>query len=272
MATINTQYGACGFWVLDTENNIFRFPNIVGITENTTTEADLGKLTEAGLPNITGLFAVDGNKNNGNALLWGESGAFYAGSTSNTTAQYTPSQTSTTNGSNVHLDASRSSAIYSNSNTVQPQTISGYLYCVVATDQTPTEAETDINEIVTDLALKADVDLTNATPTSAFGTALNTAGIRTVVETYVNGTSWYRVYSDKWCEQGGQVNVTTTPAEVQLLKQMADTNYSVFVSSVETNAGYGASAGNLTVSSFKICANSNDSRKLTAWLVVGYTN
>lgn len=28
---------------------------------------------------------------------------------------------------------------------------------------------------------------------------------RTVIETYSNGTSWYRVYSDGWCEQGGMV-------------------------------------------------------------------
>lgn len=33
---------------------------------------------------------------------------------------------------------------------------------------------------------------------------LNALGKR-IVETYSNGTSWYRVYSDGWCEQGGMV-------------------------------------------------------------------
>lgn len=154
--TINTQYGACGFWVLDTENNVFRFPNIVGIIENTTTEADLGKLTEAGLPNITGTIfhgVTDGYTNVDNGFI---GASLY--SSNNRASGSLPFRVE-----NWSFDASHSSALYGNSNTVQPQTISGYLYCVVATDQTPTEAETDINEIATDLALKADVDLTNAT-------------------------------------------------------------------------------------------------------------
>ena len=44
-----------------------------------------------------------------------------------------------------------------------------------------------------------------------------------ITETYVNGTSWYRVYSDGWCEQGG----IQTSATVTLLKNYRDTNYTV---------------------------------------------
>lgn len=53
---------------------------------------------------------------------------------------------------------------------------------------------------------------------------------RTVIETYSNGTSWYRIWSDGWCEQGGRVQ---TPSHqygqttVDLLKTMADKNYSI---------------------------------------------
>jgi hypothetical protein len=55
-----------------------------------------------------------------------------------------------------------------------------------------------------------------------------------VVETYQNGSSWYRVWSDGWCEQGGvQSNMDSTGTgqrTISLLKPFADTNYSVQVS------------------------------------------
>ena len=53
------------------------------------------------------------------------------------------------------------------------------------------------------------------------------AGLITVVETYQNGTSWYRVYSDGWCEQGGLrgAGATGSVETITLLKQYKDTNY-----------------------------------------------
>lgn len=60
-----------------------------------------------------------------------------------------------------------------------------------------------------------------------------------IVDTYVNGASWYRVYSDGWCEQGGFVDVgavaTTT---ISLLKPYIDTNYTISL----TNRYTGTSA------------------------------
>ena len=53
------------------------------------------------------------------------------------------------------------------------------------------------------LNTKANIDLSNCTKPY-------------IVETYVNGTSWYRVYSDGWCEQGGQT--TTASQTVTFLK------------------------------------------------------
>lgn len=48
-----------------------------------------------------------------------------------------------------------------------------------------------------------------------------------IVETYVNGTSWYRVYSDGWCEQGGYVTNSSYSSTVSLLQTYANTNYNV---------------------------------------------
>ena len=51
---------------------------------------------------------------------------------------------------------------------------------------------------------KADINLSNVNNTgNAAASNLNSKGIRTVIETYVNGTSWYRLFSDGFIEQGG---------------------------------------------------------------------
>lgn len=60
---------------------------------------------------------------------------------------------------------------------------------------------------------KADVDLSNCTKPH-------------IVETYVNGTSWYRIYSDGWCEQGGTLTPTNNFSYVlNFLVSFKDTNY-----------------------------------------------
>lgn len=62
-------------------------------------------------------------------------------------------------------------------------------------------------------------------------------GRRHVVETYKNGTSWYRVWSDGWCEQGGYS--AGGAYIVTFLKQYLDTNYTAlatFEGSYSANA------------------------------------
>jgi len=50
-----------------------------------------------------------------------------------------------------------------------------------------------------------------------------------VIENYVNGTSWYRVYSDKWCEQGGKFDGSSNARKtVSLLKSYKDTGYCIY--------------------------------------------
>lgn len=55
---------------------------------------------------------------------------------------------------------------------------------------------------------------------------------KVVVEPYKNGTNWYRIYSDGWIEQGGRATFTNVESyktfTVTLLKEMKDTNYSVY--------------------------------------------
>ena len=47
-----------------------------------------------------------------------------------------------------------------------------------------------------------------------------------ITETYSNGTSWYRVWSDGWCEQGGTIyNMPAGGQTYNLLKPYKDQNY-----------------------------------------------
>ena len=59
-----------------------------------------------------------------------------------------------------------------------------------------------------------------------------------IVETYVNGTSWYRVYSDGWCEQGGANNSGDIGGwqTVSFIKPYSNTDY--YISVVEVNSTY----------------------------------
>lgn len=84
-----------------------------------------------------------------------------------------------------------------------------YEYVVISTTIN-TDVEVDINEIITDLNDKVSIsDLDE---------------VQCVIETYHNGTSWYRIYSDGWCEQGGESNSAT---QIILLKAFNDINYTI---------------------------------------------
>lgn len=156
-----TTYGVCGKFVYTpaSGNNPakVRLPKITGIIEGTTDLTALGDLTEAGLPNITGMLRTVGAASCG-LYLNGSTGAF--SNPSGKTSGQTGEQSGGTTYKEANFDASLSNPIYGNSNTVQPQTVKVLYYIVVATTA-KTGIEVDIDEIATDLNGKADVDLTN---------------------------------------------------------------------------------------------------------------
>lgn len=64
-----------------------------------------------------------------------------------------------------------------------------------------------------------------------------------VVETYQNGQSWYRVYDDGWCEQGGYTAVPASQyASAYFLKPYKDTNYTVTLSVYTPTSQYSYSS------------------------------
>ena len=88
-------------------------------------------------------------------------------------------------------------------------------------------AGSDVTIDIDSVTGKADTDLSNV-PSSK--------GI--LEESYVNGASWYRVYSDGFCKQGGlaQATASASAQQINLLKNYANTNYSIFITRYNTNA------------------------------------
>lgn len=124
-------YGVCGKFTVDILHRLIRLPKLVGMIEGTNTESDLGNITPAGLPNITGSVSFRRQTNAGNMNI--ASGAFHDDGLDGT-ANSTYYSTGSTNQYNlVSFSASRSNAIYGGSNTVQPQTIKYFPYIVVST-------------------------------------------------------------------------------------------------------------------------------------------
>lgn len=155
-ATVS-KYKACGCFVYDEVTNTLRLPKVTGFVEGTVDPTALGQLVEAGMPNITGspqgrIDAETGSSGTGAIKI----------STINLNYRFMAEVASGWKLAGQTFDASRSSPIYGNSATVQPQAIKGFVYMVVA-NRTKTQIVADIDEIAADLQLKADVDLGNVT-------------------------------------------------------------------------------------------------------------
>lgn len=69
----------------------------------------------------------------------------------------------------------------------------------------------------------------------SFNLVNKTDSAKYVVESYVNGKSWYRIWSDGFCEQGGQFRSVAGANQVlTFLKPFKDTNYTVFGTNQQT--------------------------------------
>ena len=159
--------GVCGKFVYDAVNNTVRLPKITGIVEGTIDLNELGNLVDASVPQhgheFTATTVEAGLHNHGYQLaqqtygyqgpLIGQGSArlWYVDRATGSAGTHTHAINGTVGNSNQ--------AIYTG-NKVQPQTIKGFYYIVVATT-TKTDIEVDLDDIASDLNGKADVDLSN---------------------------------------------------------------------------------------------------------------
>lgn len=84
-----------------------------------------------------------------------------------------------------------------------------------------------------------DANLINAGQMSTLISQLRECHV--VIETYKNGASWYRIYDDGWCEQGGTRVAQNTWETITFLKPFINTNYTALTS----NSAGGTSANSI---------------------------
>ena len=232
-----SQYGECPFYVITSTS--IRLPKLANYLKMESGNA-LSQ-SGAGLPNITGEV--------GSLVApYRSSGPFTTEFSANT-GQGGSGQTR-----KAVLDASRSSSVYGNSNTVTPAHTTLYPWVYVY-NQAIAASTAQAAQFQAALSSKADIDLANCTKPY-------------VTETYVNGTSWYRVWSDGWCEQGGEVMENT---EVTFLKPFSNTNYSLSGMKITETSGAGISYDNKTTTSviFRIAYDTTGDSPIL-WQAFGY--
>ena len=194
VASIYSATGVAWYYIIDTTNTRFKLPRtqfaFTGI------RSGVGAFVEAGLPNITGNTGGCVNNATPNGVFaqgaqagtaGGGAGRFYVN----------------------YFDASRSSSIYGNSDTVQPNATEMYLYFYVG-NFTQTALENTAGITTEEMNNKVDKG-------------------HQVVEfqepTAANNYTWYRKYADGWVEQGG-VEIASG-SMITLPIAMANTKYTV---------------------------------------------
>ena len=104
------------------------------------------------------------------------------------------------------------------------------------------------------------------------------ANLPHIVETYNNGTDWYRVYSDKWCEQFGlSACSANTVTIVNLFVAYKNTNYNVILQPnrvAQDIWGHGDTIppSSMTTTSFGIYIHNSAGNYNLFWRSVGYVN
>lgn len=183
--TAITNYGECPKYVVS--DGSLRLPKLTNYIKMANTAEGITQ-EGAGLPNITFANVMVGT----NSGMQSEGIAPYGSNA----------------GATVKLDASVSNSIYGNSDTVTPASTTLYPW-VFAYNASVPASTAQATEFQEGLSGKADTNLGNIPTNYDY-----------VVETYNDGTNWYRVYKSGWVEQGGYSTGATTKT-ITFLKPFA---------------------------------------------------
>ena len=190
----------------------FRVPALKCWVRGAGSVSEVGGYLAAGLPNIIGTLLGSGSYSINNETYF--TGAFaYANAVTSKT--YGADERNEKWNSGADFKASRSSDIYGASDTVQPPSIVG-LWCVKAYGTVTNVGSTDVANLAQGL-----------TQTETRISALENHDVgATVVESYRNGSEWYRVWSDGWVEQGGSATYEgLSGTTITFFHPFSDTNF-----------------------------------------------
>lgn len=228
-----TTYGQCGKFALDTENEKFKVPTIKdgSYLTQALSNTELGKVYNESLPNIQGV--VNGSIVSNYGMLSPTpvtfTGALTGVSTRAGTMQGGSNYYQAV--SNLSLDASKSSSTYQDNAKVQGDNVR-VRYFVQAANGQINQSDMDWSAFTSALQGKLNKDHSNDEKPY-------------IVETYVNGTSGYNLYSNNYCEQWGVATTTT----VMLLKPYRDTSYNISMTQMPGSV-YAANPTDIAVNSF----------------------
>lgn len=95
-----------------------------------------------------------------------------------------------------------------------------------------------------------------------------------IIQTYINGSSGYRIWSDGYCEQWGHITGTASYTTVSLLKTYANTNYNALFTMSSTTASASDPRNGITVKTTSTiginCASYSASESKGDWRTFGY--
>jgi hypothetical protein len=257
--TAISTYGECPFYVIDDTAKTIRLPKLVNYIKMANTTSGITQ-SQAGLPNITG-DPTYGDDNASDAMIkaWNPSGCFVSKAVSHTINSSGVGGA----GNTAIFDASSSNSTYGKSNTVTPAHTTVYPW-VFAFNAAIPASTAQAAEFQQALSGKADV--------------ADLAEVQCVVETYHNGESWYRIWSDGWCEQGGYTGSVgyDTNVTINLLKDFATNNYSVFLNYLNPDTKddmdlhtTGRTTSNFTIRISRTENRSSGTRRVN-WTACGY--
>lgn len=194
----------------------FRTPLLGAYLKGAEVADDVGKWMDAGLPNITGdagyILPNSANASQNTTKAFGWAGGFGV-------SFLTETISGTANTYDLILDASRSSSIYGNSDTVTPETMTG-VWVIKAIGVVVDSGETDIAQVLQGV----EEVQTNLTAIDNKITGITDY----IIESYRNGTEWYEVYKSGKVRQGGEMPAQTEGNKtITLLKTMANNKYKV---------------------------------------------
>ena len=193
---------------------------------------DLSNLTAEGEAKFDAKVSKSGDTMTGSLTIQAVTGGFLQGVRTGVNLGDTPSSQQNIGGFRCYagepVEANIAAIVQGYISTAQSQSISGLQFITRKPDNSGWGAGLQ-------LQTRADGNTYFSFPmctTKATTTSSASANkVAVVTQNYVNGTSWYRVWSDGWKEQGGQYRTTTTQRQtwgvITFLKPFSNTNYNV---------------------------------------------
>lgn len=200
--------GFCPFYSSGDGSTNFRTPKFAPYQQIALASGNAGTYHQAGVPNITGYWNTRGPE-----ILENPTGGAF--SIEETSDRYGYGHSERNPSPKLKIDASRSSPVYGRSSTVQPESHE-WMICVVVAGQATNLGSVDVSNVMSAVA-QVQADVSAIQKPNAY-----------VTKTWHSGTSWYRVWSDGFIEQGSVATVgNSLYAPVTFPHPFSNTHYSI---------------------------------------------